>query len=168
MLGIYTFYSGFSNTLLTFLDTGVISQDYPAFVQKYQTDASDKLTAKKELATKLGLYSVVFSFIILAATFIVITYFTKSIYAEYFYILPILLLANVVQTYSMIPHIILYALGRDFIIARLSIITLIVFITAGTFLSLFFGETAIPMALLISFIFIFIAKNKAVNQLTLS
>lgn len=165
MVGVYTFYSGFSNTLLTFLDTGVISQDYPTFVQMYQTNAPDKLVARQKLTTKIGIYSVVFSLIILAATFVVVTYFTKTIYAGYFYLLPILLVANIFQTYSMIPHFILYALGKDLQIARLSIITLLVFIIAGTLLSSFLAYSAIPLALLISFIFVFLAKNRVADRL---
>lgn len=166
IVGIYTFYSGFSSTLLTLVETTVTSQLYPNLVKNYQQNLPLKKEIAGEMDKKTKEYSFWFSLFILVGTLITVFVMNKNQYINQWYILFALLFANYLLALGFVPHYILYALKKDDEILKISIQGFFIFIFLGIFLCYLMQLIGLLLCLLVTFGFILLKRNKSVVNLT--
>ncbi len=164
-LGIYSFYSNFSNSLLTLLDTGILSQYYPNLVQSYQNQKKDRADLKMNIVKKIIQYGIAFSLIIIVLVYSSFFFIQTKSYSHYWYILILLLISNLIQSISFVPHYVLYALNKDKSIMVLSIQVLAIFCILSICMSYLLGIIGICFSFIISFLFLAVRKFNLTNEL---
>ena len=113
-LGAYVLFVGMASAVLSFLDAGVIDFIYPRLV--IAAKAGDDETFRKGMATLRRQVLAATGSLCLACWMLsepLLNWLDKPIYLEHLYVLKWLLLAVSIYAVGLIPHIGLYAHGRD-------------------------------------------------------
>lgn len=159
ILGAYILFIGICGALMSFLDAGVFMYSYPILIKKHY--AYDREGFYKELK-KLTTLTISLSLFFIFSTFIVLPYLLEwignPIYSENQSIFWLLLASTIAYIMSMIPHYALYAKGINKHIVISHILGFIVFLISIPTISYFDTMSAIPIALIFSFLFILIYK----------
>jgi O-antigen/teichoic acid export membrane protein len=167
-VGIYTYYSNITNTVLTFVVTGVFTILYPKLVKSYQCM---NFIEYKKIMRKIAVFGSLSCLlaIILAAIGInmVLLVSDNAIYYKNIYVYWILLFSVFINVLSYIPHYALYVRKVDKYIMFSSIGSLIVSILFNIILVPKFGiiGTAISNFLAVTSLFVLkIIFIKRVNK----
>jgi O-antigen/teichoic acid export membrane protein len=113
-LGAYVLFIGMASAVLSFLDAGVIDFLYPRLV--VAAKAGDDDTFRKGMAALQRQIIVVTGSLCLACWLLsepLLKWLGKPIYLEHLYVLKWLLLAVAIYAVGLIPHVGLYARGKD-------------------------------------------------------
>lgn len=158
-LGAYVLFIGICNALMSFLDAGVFVYSYPSLIKKY--NEGDQKGFSKEmwnLTRNVLLISFVFFLASLVFIPLVMTWLDNDLYKKYEYLYWILLISSIVFSISMIPHYGLYSKGNDRPIIISHIFGFLIFFISTFLVSLIDKIIAVPVGLIFSFSFIFLAK----------
>ena len=158
-LGVYVVYIGMAMAIVNVMDPAVFSFLYPRLVEAYRKEnyaQYDKIM-REMLYTTLNL-SVALGLCVYFFAPFVFDWIGKSIYSEHQSILLLLICTSIVYVIGMIPHFGLYAKGKDkqLLFAHLSSVVLFLFLIFT--LSRIMHEAAVPLALLLSFIWMGLVK----------
>lgn len=157
-VAVYSLFFSLSSVLIAFLDSGYFSFLYPKMI-KHKENKQLFLKLVKDMTKG----TIIIVFVISVIMIIFFPYFLKwvdrGIYIEYKNIFYILLFSNIVYSFSMIPHYILYAKNRDSKIMWSHLLGIIVFVV-GTLILLYYN-VSMPIAygLLLAFLTIFFVKS---------
>lgn len=123
-VGLLSFYQSFANTLLTFVQTGVVAILLPRLLHavRHSDMAAAGFTRRRMWQGSVGL-ALVISLGLIALMPLLLDQLHRP---EYSAILPIfygLLLGNLLMVAGLVPHFQLYAERRDALLMRISVIT---------------------------------------------
>jgi O-antigen/teichoic acid export membrane protein len=166
IVAAYVLYFGVAGTLLTFLDAGLFAFTYPALIQLHLDQKTN--VAHAMVRRMLGftiLLSGGFAFISWLLLPYLLLWINNPVYSKAINLYPWLLLAMIVNAFSMVPHYALYARGHDRPIIHSHIAALIVFVLATWTFSAHFSAMAVPIGLNLSFAVILVWKAIAYMQL---
>ena len=113
-LGAYVLFIGMATAVLSFLDAGVIDFLYPRLVAAAR--ARDDTAFQQGMATLQRHVIVVTASLVLACWLLsepLLRWLDKPVYLDNLHVLKWLLLAIAIHAISLIPHVGLYARGRD-------------------------------------------------------
>lgn len=165
-LGAYVFYMGMATAVLSFLDAGVIVFVFPGLVAAAKSGDDAKFSMDmKSLALSVILAT---SFLVLAcwvSGYIILSWLDNPVYLDYFFILKWLLLAVFLYGLSMIPHLGLYAFGRDMPILYSQLAGFVGCMCVALVGGRLYGVVAIPLALCFGFAVILVWKLIAYSQM---
>ena len=167
LLGAYVFYSGICTALLSLMEAGVFSFYYPILISAHSKgDAS----SYRETFYKLSVQTIIFIIVLSASAWFFVSFavglLSEPVYAENLYIFKWLLLANGLFVLGMVPHYGLYSKGNDRPIIVGHLILIFFFIALLLVASDFFGPLAVPLSLVLIFIFILFWKCISFYKLT--
>jgi len=159
-VGAYVLFLGVAGSLMTFLDAGVISYAYPKFIQLHQ--AHDYKTLHQEVR-KLGLQTLFVSLVFAIVSWLLLPYLlawiSRPVYMEHISLYPWILLAMVINAFSMVPHFALYSQGKDKPIIYSHVAALLAFVASVLAFQTSWPLLAVPIALNVSFAVILAIKT---------
>jgi len=139
-VGVYVFFFGITSSILSFVDAGVVSQQYPkimsAFNKGYYDDYQRRL---KSMAINIVLVLVVLVLGLLVFIYPVLEFVGKSIYANEIEVFWLLIVANFITCIAYIPYFPLYVKRRDIKILSSNIIGLVVMLCFLIWLTPLYG-----------------------------
>lgn len=149
-VGVYSFFISISNSLLAFVDAGVISKQYPRIVTAYRTNkiAEYRMHLRK-LAIGIVLLFVIFSFGMVTLIQPVLNYIGRIEYFKYVTTLWVLLASIGVYCLGMVPHYALYARCADRAIAVASISSLVIFLCSAIYITPRVGLTGMAISVFV-------------------
>ena len=151
---------GVAGSLMTFLDAGVISFAYPKFIQLHQSQEYKALhQGVRKLALQTLFMSLAFAIVSWLLLPYLLTWISKPVYLEHIKLYPWILLAMVINAFSMVPHFALYSQGRDKPIIYSHFAALIAFVASVFALQTNWPLLAVPIALNVSFAVILAIKT---------
>lgn len=159
VLGVYVLFIGIATSIISFLDAGIVVFLYPKIVAAAKV-GDDKAFCDGMRKLFLDISIVTFSLVGIALVLSrpILAWIDKDIYMENFYLLKWLFLAIVLYAASMVPHVGLYAHGRDRVILFSQLCGLAVFCLAVYWGASSYGVVMVPWALCLSFLTILIWK----------
>lgn len=153
-VGVYTFYIGVAQTIMTFADSGVFSFTYPNAVSYYRNHRFREFHAcMKQMWFHTLLCSLLLSLSIAVVIYPLTLYIEKAIYLSNLNSFFILLLAINCFVLGMVPHYGLYAASQDKIIIFTHFFSLVIFILLSFPAGHYFGLLGMSCALLGTCIF---------------
>lgn len=149
-VGVYSFYMGFANALLSFADAGVISKLYPRIVASYR---AGRYSEYKQNLKRLAIGIIVLYATITIGLYVtiqpILMYIGRAIYIDHIMTLWVLLTSIGIYCLGLVPHYALYAQGADRAILIASILSLLLFIGAAVYLTPANGATGMAFSVLI-------------------
>lgn len=166
VLGPYVLFIGIVTAILSFLDAGVVVFFYPKLVAAAK--AVDRMAFKSDmrsLAVNVMTVTLVLAFLCVVTVKPVIGWLDNTAYEGQLPMLYWLLLAIVIYAASLIPHLGLYAFGRDSPLYWSQIVAFLFFILGGYFGSKAYGMMAIPHIMCGAFSIMFLWKTIAFRKM---
>lgn len=159
LVGAYVLFVGVANTLMAFLDAGVFSFAYPGMISAYKNHKPREFRLKvREMLVLTLAFSVVFSVVSSVLLPSLLDWLGKGVYLENEALFYWLLLAAILNAFSMIPHYALYSQQHDRSIIQSHLAALPIFVLAVTSIYIWVPALAVPLGLCISQLFVFIWK----------
>ena len=157
--GIYTFYANITNTIHTFIVTGIVMIIYPRLVEAYQKKEFDRYKSLMRTMS-FGIVGGLIVLVPIAALLIdpVLELVGKQVYAEQSSIFTIMLGTITILCLSYIPHYALFVRHRDRTIIISTIIALVVAMVANGILVPKYGLTGAAYAAFFSMATLFLIK----------
>ncbi len=158
-VGVFTFYSQFSNVINVFVFSLIIMFIYPKMVDAYQkNDETVFDSLRKEMQKKTIIISIVMALFLMVLIFPILHFVGKE---EYYLDIPsfyVLLLANVILNISYIFHYVLYAQRKDTQILYATLICSGFSIALNILLIPYFHLMGAAIGLLVSYLLLAILK----------
>lgn len=160
LLGAYVFYLALSASLISFLDAGIFSFIYPSMVSAAKSKNYNLLYKKMKI---MLLQVVVLSFIFLLIMSFSIDYIlkiiNKDIYRDNYFLFYFFFAAMLIQAISYVPHYGLYSKDDDTPIVLSGFLSFFVFVLSVWVLSFFDSILAVPISLIITYMFVLFWKS---------
>jgi O-antigen/teichoic acid export membrane protein len=152
VLGAYVLFIGLAMAVLSFLDAAVVDFLYPKVVASAKQ--GDEPGFRRHLKT-LAANVVVGTAILVTACWLLseplLRWLDRSIYSEHLFLLKWLLLAVALYALSTIPHVALYARGRDNVLVLSQVAGFVAFVVGCALWASAAGVMAVPWALCVGF-----------------
>ncbi len=162
VLGAYTLFVGIANSLAAFLEAGLVVYAYPKIVGAAKAaDKADFHQRMRTFSREVVIATTVLALLVLVSAAPVVGWLGKGVYLDHLYLLKWLLLALTLYSYSMIPHIGLYARGNDRAIIVSHLAGLAVFLAVVAMGGEAVGVLIVPWGLCLSFLCILVWKTVA-------
>lgn len=158
VIAVYALFVGLTNSLISFLETGVFSFIYPKLIAERDSPQNFKNLIKKMTIQASILIAVISSGLSIFLPFL-LKWVNKETYFAYYNIFYLILIANIFYCLSMIPHYILYAKSKDSKIVLSHIFSLIVFVISTLIIVYNQMPVAVAYGLLCTFVFMFFIKS---------
>lgn len=157
VVGVYTLFFGLSNSLISFLETGLLSYEYPKLVKNIRDfDKFSKIVKKMVIHSILIL--VCLSVVLILILPILLKWIQKDIYFQYISMFYIVLAGSIIYCLSMIPHYILYAAKQDKKILAAHTVSFLVFCSSTVLLQMMTISLSVVYGVLLSFVVLFLIK----------
>jgi len=162
ILAAYIFFMSLSASLLSFLDAAIFSFSYPKLISSVAAEDRESFlnNFKKMIIQTMFLISF-FCVCSLALIGFIVNWIGNEIYRDNKSLFYIALASISIHCFSYVYHYALYAYKRDVAIISGHVSMFIVFILTGFLLSFWNTLYAIPVAVLVSYIFLFFWKYVA-------
>jgi hypothetical protein len=165
MLAAYVFFFGMANSIFSFVDAAIISFKYPRLVYAARHgDRAGFQNLMRSLRWQVILATLLFSVFVLIVAHALLLWLDRPIYTEEIQFFYWLLAAMGLFGISMIPHMGLYACGQDRSIVTAHILSLIVFVGGVALMKSQLASTAIPIGLVLAFLFLWLFKEARYRQ----
>ena len=159
VLAAYVLYVGMANAVMSFLDAGVFSFQYPRLLAAAsQGNQSEFAFEMKRLWRNTLLVT---GLLVMAAYLLahpIVQWLDQPAYTAQVGLLPWALAAVALMAVSMVPHFALYARHRDRTIVTSYIASLVIFLLAASLLRPLLGHVTVPAAVAAAMAFILIFK----------
>lgn len=147
-VGAYSLFAGIATAMISFLEAGVIVFFYPSLIDAAKRHDIEAFALRMRKLT----LNVVGCMLVLAVGawcvgLLVVQWLDKPAYGENFYLFKYILLAMFVFGVSHIPHLGLYARGKDRVLLWSQVAALIVFASVVLLAGRAWGVVAVPVAL---------------------
>jgi len=161
IVGVYSYFSSFSSSIMAFVDASVVMLFYPKLVRYSKEGLRKKYLATKEKFLKA---LVITSLCITATLMICVPYISKVIKKESFLnslpLFYILLLGSIMYCVSLVYHFDLYARNLDRYIIKSSILAFLVSIVLMVILGYLYSSIGIAISQFIGITVLLIAKYR--------
>ncbi|WP_207390851.1 lipopolysaccharide biosynthesis protein [Phytopseudomonas dryadis] len=161
-LGAYVLFISMCSALLAFLDAGVFAFSYPKLIAHWRSQEL-RLFSKELKALAIQTLGVSLAFV--AASLMVLDsllgWLDKAVYLDHQRLFYWLLLASTLYGVSMVPHYALYAMGRDKVIIKSHVGSLLLFLISIFLLAKPLQGLAVPVSLCAVFAALTIWKGGA-------
>lgn len=165
VLAAYVLFVGIANAIMSFLDAGVFSLQYPKLlVAANQKDPNRFRLEMKRLWNNTIVGTVLLTLTAYLLAHPLVQWLDRPVYAEHLGLLPWTLLAVALMSFSMVPHYALYARHRDRFIILSHLAALPVFLTIVWLFRSVLGEFTVAAAVAASFASLFLFKLVAYMQ----
>lgn len=159
VLAAYVLFVGMANAVMSFLDAGVFSFQYPRLL----TAASQgRPAAFAHEMKRLWRNTLLVTGLLVVAAYVlarpVVQWLDQPAYAAQLGLLPWALAAVALMAISMVPHYALYARHRDRVIITSHLASVAVFALAAWLLRPLLGQATIPAAVVVAMGFILVFK----------
>ncbi|HCF6301514.1 TPA: hypothetical protein VEO97_006283, partial [Pseudomonas aeruginosa] len=162
VLGAYTIFVGMATAVLSFLDAGVFVFYIPRLIRSAKNESThDFQKVMRELTINTVIVIFFLSVLCCFAGILISNWLSSPVYKENLDMLYWLLFASALYGLSTIPHLGLYAYGRDRPILHSQLCGFCVFILSAYLFSSSWGVSSIAVSMAISFFFIFAWKISA-------
>ena len=162
MVAAYVLLLGVAGTVMTFLDAGIFAYAYPALIQHHHKDEHAQARARvRQVLWQTAIISVAFALVSCLLLPYLLRWIGNPVYIEAAHLYPWLLLATVLNAFSMAPHYGLYAKGNDKPIIYSHGTSLVFFVASTWLLSGRFGPMAVLLGLNLAFALILVWKSFA-------
>jgi len=152
VLGPYVLFVGMAMAILSFLDAGVIVFFYPRLVASAKLDDPSVFRADmKKLTVNVIGTTLIFVLACGLVAPIILHWLGNPLYDEHLYLLYWLLIAISIYAFSMIPHLGLYAHGRDRHIFLSQFSAFFIFLAVAYLGQDYIGVLVIPVSMCIAF-----------------
>lgn len=159
VVGAYVLFTGMAATVMTFLDAGLFAFSYPKLIRLHDEERTEAFRAELwRLVRWTSLISAAFAVVSWQVLPYLLTWIGKPVYHQHIMLYPLLLLAMVINAFSMIPHYGLYASRSDRPIIFSHVAGLVVFPVAVILLMGITPMYAVPIAINVAFTVILIWK----------
>ena len=159
-LGAYVLYAGIATAVISFLDAGVVVFFYPRLVGTARSkNTQEFMSTMKSLSLNVTVATFILTALAFGASLIVIEWLDKPAFKENFHLIKWLLLAMFIYGVSHIPHLGLYAQGRDRTLVTSQTASFLTFLITAASLSGSLGTTAVPVALCSAFSVLLVWKT---------
>lgn len=157
VVAVYALFMGLTNSLISFLETGVFSFIYPKMILQKNNPSEFRALLKKMVFHTVLLMIVITLGLLVLLPFL-LKWVGKEVYFTHYNIFYLVLVANIIYCLSMIPHYILYTKNKDKKIIFSHIFGMIVFL--GSALLFVYNGVSVSVAysLIFSFLTIFLLK----------
>jgi O-antigen/teichoic acid export membrane protein len=160
LVGVYGFYASLTNFVPTFAETGIISILLPSLLSS--TANKDWESYRKTLAKLTnGVWIIVVGASVLSvavAPLVLVLVGKEPIYGEYIPAFALLLSSAAISTLSLIPHNALYANHKDRVIAKWSVVSMLVALVCYALLTPSLGPYGVCFGVLASSITLLAGK----------
>lgn len=162
VLGAYTLYVGISTAILSFLDAGVVVFFMPRLVHSVKMrDFPAFRSGMRSLASNVVIVVLVLAGLCWGGSFFVVNWLSSPVYSQQLNILYWLLLASVFYGLSTVPHLGLYALGKDRHLMYSQLVGLAVFVGGSYAFGTTFGAVSVAWAMASAFFVVLLWKSVA-------
>lgn len=152
VLGAYVLFVGVATAVLSFVDAGIVDFAYPRVVRAARSGAgADFSREMRRLEWSVGAAVLILSLGCWLGFTLFIGFLPNPIYAEHIYLLPPIVLAIALYGISTVPHVALYAHGRDSVIVASQLVGLGVFVLTAVATQSNMGVGGVPFALVAAF-----------------
>lgn len=159
VVGAYILFVGVAGTAMTFLDAGVYSFSYPKLISANNISNKKEFNRILKSMTFLTVaFILFFSCVSLILLPLLLNWIGREVYLKYSSMYVWILLATVLNAFSMIPHYALYAQGRDKAIVLAHGMSVFIFVIFASTITLWDKELAVPIGVVAAFSFIFLFK----------
>jgi O-antigen/teichoic acid export membrane protein len=135
MVGIFFFYVSVTAIVQTFTEAGAYVILQPRLIAAYRRGSFDQYRELfRQLTGGIIVTSLVVSLGLLATFRFILALMKKTTFDQYYYLFPILLVAVVIQCFSLIPHTALFVRGKDLQILAIQCFAMVFTIAANYFL----------------------------------
>lgn len=166
-LGAYVLFIGISGALISFLDAGVFSFNYPILIAAHSRgDFLGFKTCLKQIFWLTILLTSSFTITTMLVVEPLLMLINKPIYMEHIWLFPWLLATTVLYVLSMIPHYALYAQEMDAPIIYSHLAALFVFVATTWAFSVKFPDLAVLLGLTMAFALLLTVKTWSFYLLT--
>lgn len=167
LVGAYVIFIGLCNSLISFLDAGVISFMYPDLISNWQKKAPKEFSRSViKLFVQTFLMTFAFSIISLIVLKPLLNWINNPFYLEKMNLFFWILLGMAMNALSMAPHYVLYAQGKDRPIITSHILSLLIFSSSTWLFSYHSKELSVPLGLCCTFFIVFLLKMWAFFRMT--
>jgi O-antigen/teichoic acid export membrane protein len=159
LLGAYVFFIGIATAVVSFVDAGVVVFIYPKIVAAAKKgDGATFKQGMKVLLRDIIFVAVGLIFLGLIIVEPILGWIGRDMYIESFYLLKWLFLAVLIHSLGIVPHVGLYAFGRDKPILYSQLFGFVCFILMIYFGASVYGVLVVPWALCLAFLGILVWK----------
>ncbi|HDS6669982.1 TPA: hypothetical protein QHX39_004768, partial [Enterobacter ludwigii] len=161
IVGIYSYFSSFSSSIMAFVDAGVVMLFYPKLVKYAKEGNNEKfINTKRKFLKYLILTSVIISFILILCVPLLSKYSGKKDFLNSLPLFYVLLSGAVIYCISLVYHFELYAKNNDKAIIISSVIAFFISVILMFTLGSLYSSLGIAISQLIGIIILFLAKFK--------
>ncbi|MFN4211028.1 MAG: lipopolysaccharide biosynthesis protein [Devosia sp.] len=162
VLGAYVLFVGVATAVLSFVDAGIVDFAYPRVIRAARSGAAADFSREmRRLGWSVGAAVLLLSLVCWLGFTLFIGFLPNPIYAQNAGLLPPIILAIAFYGISTVPHVGLYAHGRDLIIVASQLVGLAVFVLTMVTAQSAMGVAVVPVALLAAFGVILLWKSLA-------
>ena len=159
VVGLYVFFISIANVVQIFMESTVIVTYYPKVVSSYlKNDLASYKDNMKQMAKALGIGAILISAASSVLMFPLLDYVGKTAYSENLSIFWLLVGSNIFMVLSYIPHYPLYAMKKDLVIMKGSLLSLFLCVLFFNVFAPPMGAEGIALSLLLSSLFLFVYK----------
>lgn len=159
-LGAYVLFMGVASALPSFLDAGVFVFGYPRLIEySHKGNAESFWGVVRSMGAKTLCVVLLFSVLSLPSITYLVGWLSRPIYSQYQELFGWFLVGNIFLSFSMIPHYVLYARGKDRFILVTHILSLVIFVLSVVIVKDYDNVMAVPFAIVMGFVVSLIAKS---------
>jgi O-antigen/teichoic acid export membrane protein len=167
MLGVYSFYTSFSNSVQTFIYSGIFMIILPKLIKSYQHGNEKEYENNLIKLIKWGtISSILLAFLAAIFMYPILIFINKQIYINYLAVYWLLLISVAINLIGQIFHFQLYIRKADNELLKSSVYGLIIIIFCNSILTYKFGILGASISSVIVSIFLFFYKYILLRKLT--
>lgn len=161
IVGIYSYFSSFSSSIMAFVDAGVVMLFYPRLVKYAKEGNKERFASTKSKFLKyLILTSVIISFILILCVPLLSELSGKKDFLNSLPLFYVLLSGSIIYCISLVYHFELYAKNNDKAIITSSVVAFCISVLLMFILGSLYSSLGIAISQLIGIIILFLAKFK--------
>jgi hypothetical protein len=131
-VGVYTFYAGIANVILLTVESGVLASRFPRLIASHRSGAPNRSAVLADVRRATTRATLISSAVLAAATWPLVVAIDRQEYLVAYPAFLLLVAGSAVSAWSLVPHYVLYALGRDSAIVKASIVGLVVMLATAS------------------------------------
>ncbi|CZV99784.1 lipopolysaccharide biosynthesis protein [Enterobacter cloacae] len=160
-VGIYSYFSSFSSSIMAFVDAGVVMLFYPKLVKYAKEGNNEKfISTKRKFLRYLILTSVIISLILVFCVPVLSEYSGKKDFLNSLPLFYVLISGSVIYCISLVYHFELYAKNNDKAIIISGVTAFCVSVCLMFILGYLYSSLGIAASQLVGIIILFLAKSK--------
>ncbi|HGW5056990.1 TPA: lipopolysaccharide biosynthesis protein [Citrobacter koseri] len=161
IVGVYSYFSSFSSSVMAFIDAGVVMLFYPKLIKYYKSECNHEYeNVKRKFLNSILITSILISVVLLICVPMISKMTGKNDFLNSISLFYIMLLGSVLYCISLVYHFDLYARNLDKFIIKTSVVAFGISFLLMIFLGYLFSATGIAISQLIGIIILLFGKYR--------